>query len=95
MEPLRLHGVGSFDRVGEGIHAVEERMRTVLELHDDTLRLVDHRRDVREPEVDLGIGAEHLAGRDAREERVRHLTGRARDDDADRGHAGFFSSAPP
>ena len=75
--------------------AGEQRVGAVLQLHHDALGLLDHRRDVRQAQVDLGLGPEHLAGGDPREQGVSHLAGRARDDHPHGGHAGFFASAPP
>ena len=67
----------------------------------DTLGLVDHRWDIRQPQVDVRIRTEHLACRDARQERVGDLSGRAGDDDLHLLHRFEFafpsgnSSAPP
>ena len=84
---VRLGAVRARDDAGE------QRKGAVLELHERALGLVDHLRDVREAQVDLGLGPEHLACGDARQERVGDLSGRSGDDDAKAVH--FLSSAPP
>src|SRR5258708_20563244 len=53
-------------------HAREERIRAVLELHDDALRLLDDRRDVGEPQVDPGLAADHPPPRPAGDHRPPH-----------------------
>ena len=83
---MRLGAVGRCD------DPLEQGIGAVFELHECAFGFVDHLRDVREAEVDLRLRAEHLAGGDARQQRVRDLAGRAGDDDLDHG---FFSSAPP
>ncbi len=74
-------------------HAREQRIRAILELHDNALRLLDDRRDVGEPQIDLGLRAEHLARGNAGQERICDLTRRTGDDDPHGGHR--FASAPP
>ena len=84
---MRLGAVGARGQPGQqGIGAV-------LELHEHALGLLNDLRDVREPQVHLGVRTEHLPRRDPRKERVRDLAGRAGDDDANAFH--FFWSAPP
>ena len=51
----------------------EERRSAIFELHHDALGLVDHLRDVREPQVDLRIRSEHLTRCDAGQQRVGGL----------------------
>src|SRR6266545_78746 len=68
--------------VGARADPREQWVRAVLQLHHDAFRLVDHLRDVGEPEIHLRLGAEHLAGRDPWQERVCDLAGRSGDDDA-------------
>ena len=60
---------------------VEQRVRAVVELHDDALERLHRRLDLEQPQHDRLVGAEQLAGRDAVHERVADLARRAGDGD--------------
>ena len=80
--------VGAVERLGRvigDVDAGEQRERAVVELHRGALGGLQRRGDLEQREPDRHIGAEQLPGRDAEEQRVTDLTGRAGDRDLDRG----------
>jgi hypothetical protein len=69
----RLAGV-----VGD-VDAGQQRERAVDQLHRGALRGLDGLRDLEEAQLHLGVGAQHLAGRDPEQDGVADLPGRAGD----------------
>ena len=63
------------------LDALEQRVRAVLELHDDALERLHRGLDLEQAEHDRLVGAEQLPGRDPVDERVADLAGRAGDRD--------------
>ena len=59
-------------------------MRAVLELHHHALERLHRGLDLEQPQHDRLVGAEQLARRDAVDERVADLAGRAGDGDVER-----------
>ena len=68
-----------------GLHDVlEQRERAVFELHRDAAQGVERGRDLEELQDHGLVGPEHLTRRDAEEEAVTDLAGRAGDGNANR-----------
>src|SRR5438874_4915846 len=68
------------------LHAGEHRKRAVLQLHGDALERLHGRLDLQHAQHDRLFGAEHLARRNAEDQRVADLAGRAGHRDLD-GHS--------
>ena len=78
---------GAVERLLQGARgddALEQRVRLVLELHDQAVERLHRRLDLEQAQHDRLVGAEQLARGDPVDERVADLAGRARDGDVER-----------
>ena len=81
-------------RIVGGDDPVERREGAVVELHDHARELRQRRRDFEQVQVDRRIGAQHLAGGDAKGEGITDLAGGTGDGDIDCGfHRGGLRTA--
>src|SRR5262249_3597048 len=64
-------------RVVAGLDAVDQREGAVHELHDDAVQRAERGRDLEHREHERLVGAEEVAAREAEDEAVTDLTGRA------------------
>ncbi len=72
-------------------HLVHQRKRAVVEFHDHAVECPERGRDFEKLQYHRLIGAEHFAGRDAKDQCVADLTGGAGDGDPN----GWFHEAIP
>ena len=86
-----VHAVEGLARVVEDLGRGEQREGAVLQLQRGALGGLDGVGDLEQAQVDLLVGAEHLAAGDAEQQRVADLAGGAGDGDGG-GHQAFISS---
>src|SRR5699024_6531639 len=82
-EQADVRAVETLPRVVEDVDAGEQRERTVVELHRRALGGLDRLRNLQQPQLHGGIGAEQLARGDPKQQGVSDLTGGAGNRDID------------